>query len=135
MLVYGQLDKSTPIAITFLDLAKAFDTINHQILLDTLYNYGIRGSAYNLIKSYLGNRIQKVKLNNIISQFQSVNMGVLIWLALNKLPLNTEKIVYIEFRNQVDSTPKNLDINIQGTKINRVESTKYLGIIFDSNMR
>ena len=43
--------------------------------------------------------------------------------------------VYMEFGNQVDSTPKNLDITIQGTKINRVEITKYLGIIFDSNMR
>ena len=57
------------------------------------------------------------------------------WLALNKLSLNTDKTVYMEFGNQVDSTPKNLDITIQGTKINRVESTKYLGIIFYSNTR
>ena len=49
--------------------------------------------------------------------------------------LNTEKTGDIEFRNQVDNTPKYLEINIQGNKINRVESTKYLGIIFDSNMR
>ena len=74
--IYGKLDKSTPIAITFLDLAKAFNTVNHQILLDKLYNYGIRGRAYNLIKSYLGNRLQKVKLNNINSPLQSVKMGV-----------------------------------------------------------
>ena len=52
------------------------------------------------------------------------------WLALNKLSLNTDKTVYIEFGNQVDSKPKNLNINIQGTKIRRVESNKYLGIIF-----
>ena len=57
------------------------------------------------------------------------------WLSLNKLSLNTDKTVYIEFGNQVNSTPKNLSINIQGTKIKRVESNKYLGIIFDSNMR
>ena len=56
------------------------------------------------------------------------------WLALNKLPLNTYKTVYIEFGNQVDITPKNLDIYKQGTKINRVESMKYLGIIY-SNVR
>ena len=52
------------------------------------------------------------------------------WLALNKLSLNTDKTIYIEFGNQVDSTPKNLNINIQGTKIKSVESIKYLGIIF-----
>ena len=57
------------------------------------------------------------------------------WLALNKLSLNTDKTVYMEFGNQVDNTLKNLGIIIQGTKINRVESTKYLDIIFDSNMR
>ena len=58
-----------------------------------------------------------------------------MWLALNKLSLNTDKTVYIEFGNQVGSTPKNLDINIQGTKIKRVDNTKYSGIIFDSYMR
>ena len=49
--------------------------------------------------------------------------------------LNTGKAVYIEFGNQVGSTPKNLDINIQGIKIKRVNNTKYLDIIFDSYMR
>ena len=39
------------------------------------------------------------------------------WLAHNKLSLNTDKTVYIEFWNQADSTSKNLDISIQGTKI------------------
>ena len=75
-MIYNNLDTGTPIAITFLDLAKAFDTVHHQILLDKLYNYGIRGSAYNLIKSYLKNRQLRVKLNNKTSQFESVTTGV-----------------------------------------------------------
>ena len=55
------------------------------------------------------------------------------WLALNKLSLNTDKTVYMEFGSQCDNTPKNLNININGIKLERVESTKYL--VFDSNMR
>ena len=73
-MIYNNLDTSTPIAITFLDLA--FDTVHHQILLDKLYNYGIRASAYNLLKNYLTNREQRVKLNNKTSKFESVTMGV-----------------------------------------------------------
>ena len=57
------------------------------------------------------------------------------WLVLNKLSLNTDKKVYMEFGSQCDSTPKNININISGIKIKRVESTKYLGLVFDSNMR
>ena len=57
------------------------------------------------------------------------------WLALNKLSLNTDKTVYMEFGSQCDSTLKNLNINISGIKIKRVESTKYLGLVFDSNTR
>ena len=41
----------------------------------------------------------------------------------------------MKFGSQCDSTPKNLNININGIKNKIVESTKYLGLIFDSNMR
>ena len=47
----------------FLDFAKAFDTVNHDILIQKLDYYGIRGSALNLFKSYLGNNSQKLVIH------------------------------------------------------------------------
>ena len=96
--IYGKLDNSTPIAILLLDIAKAFNTVNHQILLDKLYNYGLRGSAHNLIKIYLGNRLQKVKLNNATSHLESINVGVpqgkILWPLLFLLYVN-DLLLYI----------------------------------------
>lgn len=70
------LDNSHPTAAVFLDLAKAFDTVNHKMLIEKLYDIGIRGLPNILLENYLTERKQIVKINNILSQECTVETGV-----------------------------------------------------------
>ena len=67
--------KGTPLNI-FLDLSKAFDTLDHLILLEKLSYYGIRGNAFNLCKSYLTNRKQFVEYDSCQSDLLPITTGV-----------------------------------------------------------
>ena len=63
-------------ALLLLDVKKAFDTMNHDILLNKLNHYGIRGIANKLYASYSANRKQYVFLNHTQSNYRCFNCGV-----------------------------------------------------------
>ena len=60
----------------FIDLQKAFDTVNHKILITKLRYYGIRGTPLNWFQTYLNNRSQFVSINGISSSIRNISTGV-----------------------------------------------------------
>lgn len=70
------LDSKKSTIGVFIDLKKAFDTIDHSLLLKKLEHYGIRGLVLDWLTSYLNHRKQYVQLNNITSDLYDVICGV-----------------------------------------------------------
>ena len=190
----------------FIDLSKAFDTLDHNILLNKLEHYGIRGSALSLMSSYLSNRKQYVCFNNMSSDTLSIRYGVpqgsilgpLLFLLYmndimnsftdcdtrfvlyaddtnifitgpskestylkansvlnhiskfmkcNLLHINMSKCCYIHFQPISDSdetcarvrpyateNDTSRAIFINGVKISKVSSTKFLGVVIDEKL-
>ena len=64
---YIDIDNGRYTAMIFIDLKKAFDTVDHQILLDKMQFYGITGRAHKWFSSYLDNRKQYCRVNGATS--------------------------------------------------------------------
>ena len=74
--IYNKLDNHEAVIGIYLDLQKAFDTVDHTILLYKMYQYGIRGITYNWFVSYLANRFQFTSVDNVHSSLLTVTCGV-----------------------------------------------------------
>lgn len=72
----SEIDSKKVVGALFLDLKKAFDTLDHKILLEKLAYYGIRGMANNIIRSYLSNRKQFVTIEGTHSSLKPITVGV-----------------------------------------------------------
>jgi hypothetical protein len=187
--IMSAIDNGNMVVGVFLDFQKAFDTVNHNILLNKLYKYGIRGVAFNWLKDYLSNRYQYVTFDNHDSQKKLIKCGVpqgsilgpllfllyinditnvsdtifpiifaddtnifltgknideiilnmnyelqniVKWLNANKLSLNVGKTQYMIFRSQKTKISSSSELLINGTSLDYVESSKFLGVHIDS---
>ena len=74
--ITAALDKGDIVLGVFLDFSKAFDTVDHQILLNKMYKYGIRGIAFKWMESYLSNRRQFVLFKDVQTEYATVTCGV-----------------------------------------------------------
>ena len=70
------LDKNRVVCGVFVDFQKAFDTVNHNILLNKLSHYGIRGNVNNWFRSYLQDRKQYVSILGFNSAYSTLHHGV-----------------------------------------------------------
>lgn len=147
--IMQRLDSNkTPYAI-FLDLSKAFDTIDHRILIKKLKYYGIVGSACNLMISYLENRKQFVLFENNKSTMSMIDTGVpqgsilgplLFLVYINDLPFfnnSFNTIMYADdttlFGNLEDFSSATLEFDIN-SKLKKLNSWfKYNKLSLNTN--
>ena len=70
------LDNNEYVAAILMDLSKAFDCLPHDILLSKLSAYGLSESAVSLMKSYLSDRTQQIRISSVVSSWAKINKGV-----------------------------------------------------------
>ena len=70
------MDLGKYVGTVFVDLRKAFDTVDHNILLQKLYHYGVQDFDLKWFGSYVSNRKQFTRIDGVDSSIQNINIGV-----------------------------------------------------------
>ena len=74
--IFKSINERKYTVAAFIDLKKAFDTVNHKILLEKLYLAGIKGNILKLLANYLENRYKKTLTNGKASELEKITCGV-----------------------------------------------------------
>ena len=122
--------KNRMIPINFyIDLAKAFNSVNHDILLDKLSYYGVNGTAKTLLQSYLSDRKQNAMLDEVKSSIRSIKTGVpqgsivgplLFNILINDIVKSSRKFNFILY---ADDTTLNSNLESFGRTTDEIQSS------------
>ena len=124
--------KRSPLAI-YMDLSKAFDTLDHKILTHKLEYYGIKGKELNWFKSYLSDRKQFVEIDSVRSDYQTITTGVPQGSVLGPL-------LFLIYMNDIDEASSALnsilfaDDSTFMSTINAVFPNRKIDARFEENM-
>ena len=126
--ITSALDSGNFVLGVFLDFSKAFDTVDHSILLKKLHHLGIRGNSYNWINDYLSRRKQFVMYNNYNSSMKKIQCGVpqgsilgplLFLLYLNDISNVAPEICKILYADDTNLFFSDRNIDVLYDKMNR----------------
>ena len=138
--IKSSLDKNRYGRGIFIDLQKAFDTVNHEILLKKLEHYGIRGIALNWFYSYLSCRKQFVSVNGHSSSLREISCGIpqgsvlgplLFLIYINDLPNSSQLLSFFLFADDTNIYYESNDLAILMRKVNK--ELKKVKLWLDSN--
>ena len=138
-IIYDALDNKNICLNVFLDLQKAFDTIDHSILARKLHLYGIRGIPLQFISSFLSNRKQRVRINNSFSSFEHTSIGLpqgaqlsptLFLLFINDLPNVSNFFNTLLYADDTTLTYSHSNLNELTSTVNRELTKVYMPMDF-----
>ncbi|XP_068571416.1 uncharacterized protein, partial [Cebidichthys violaceus] len=132
----GHSTETALLAVTeslhLLDLSAAFDTVNHQILLSTLEEIGISGSALSLFASYLTGRSYQVTWRGA-TRIAACLADILKWMATHHLKLNLDKTELL-FLLGKGCPHRDLSITIDDTVVTPTRTARNLGVTLDDQL-